>query len=147
MATGAKSAKLYSSAQNLQCVASFPRVQINGVTVRLSSLDRRGAVIHATLLDFQGAVVRKQDPVLLEVSLPPNATFGRRAMHCAGKATHVSESIDGTFWLTVRFHQLCFQQVAPGQTNERNPVSRKGDDRGPKAAGTDNSAGNGLIDS
>ncbi|MGC4049344.1 MAG: hypothetical protein QM757_07495 [Paludibaculum sp.] len=112
----------------------------------MSSLDRRGAVIHVKLSDFQGEIIEKQDPVMLEVSLPPNATFGRRAMHCAGKATHVSASIEGTIWLTVRFQQLCFQQVGPGQTDEHNPVSRKGDDRGQKAAGTDNRAGDGSVD-
>ena len=147
MGTGAKPAKLYTPTQHLHCVASFPRLQVIAVTAAVNSFDRRGAVIQVMKSDLRGQAVRARESVLLEVGLPPSPKFGRRAMHCTGIATHVSESIDESLWLTVRFKQLHFQPVGPTSVNTGDSVPLSEDNRGQVAVGTINGAGDGAIHS
>ena len=122
MGTGAKPTRIHSAVQDLHCVASFPGLQLAALTATVSSFDRKGAVIHVYRGDLRGRTIRVQDSVLLEVGLPSSSRFGRRAMRCTGKATHVSESSDGTLWLTVRFQQLHFQQVGPSFLEDGSSV-------------------------
>ncbi|HEY3441789.1 MAG TPA: hypothetical protein VGK29_13580 [Paludibaculum sp.] len=134
-------------AQDLNCVVSFPKLQLIAVRAAVNTFDRRGAVIQVLMGDLQGRTIKARESVLLEVGLPLSPKFGRRAMHCTGVATHVSESIDGSLWLTVRFRQLHFQPVGPASVHAGNSVPLSEDNRGQKAGGTVNGAVNGALNS
>ena len=49
------------------------------------------------------------DPMIVEIDLPANHTFGRKCMQCQTTVVRVSKSEDGAARLDLRIHKMRFQ--------------------------------------
>ncbi len=58
------------------------------------------------------------DPMIVEIDLPANHTFGRKCMQCQTTVIRVSRSEDGDARLTMRIHKIRFQNCAENLTGE-----------------------------
>lgn len=113
MAAAAQLVKDSGKGQVLHCFLDIPGSHLSKIPADAVSFDRWGAVVEVRQADVKGRAVSAQDSVLLDVALPPSRTFGRRAIHCIGSATHVSASTAGSLWLVLRFSQLNIRQLEP----------------------------------
>jgi len=129
MAAATHLAKFTRMGRSLQCLVDLPGVRISAVRGEAVSFDRWGAVVQVRLGDLGDSTVSAQDSVLVDVALPPNRAFGRRAIHCIGTATHVSSTAGGVLWLVVRFSQLHIRQLEPGMLSVDSSAARQGGDR------------------
>jgi len=128
MAAATHLAKFTRMKQSLHCLVGLPAFRLSSICGEAVSFDRWGAVVQIRLGDVGDSTVSAQDSVLVDVALPPNRAFGRRAIHCIGTATHVSATAGGVLWLVVRFSQLHIRQLEPG-TLSVDPAAREGGDR------------------
>jgi hypothetical protein len=56
-----------------------------------------------------GSVPCVGDPLIVEIDLPANHTFGRKCMQCQTTVVRVEKSEDGAARLALRIHRMRFQ--------------------------------------
>ena len=97
-----------------RCSMTIPRAGLADFPAVATSFDRWGAILHLDARQFDDSSVTVDDPVELDLVLPGHHSFGRRAMHCLGKAIQTSRDMNGQLWLVVRFHQLQIRPMSTG---------------------------------
>ena len=58
------------------------------------------------------------DPVIVEIDLPANHSFGRKCMQCQTTVVRVSRSEEGPARLAMRIHKMRFQSCGEGHAGE-----------------------------
>jgi hypothetical protein len=56
-----------------------------------------------------GSVPCVGDPLIVEIDLPANHTFGRKCMQCQTTVVRIDKSQDGAARLALRIHKMRFQ--------------------------------------
>lgn len=108
----------------IHCLLSLPASGLERVPGVIRSLDRWGAVLR---FRRQAAdPVQLASPVQLDVALPSGRSAVERALRCEGTVTNVSEAVDGSCWLVVRFHQVQFSRSSLAALRESVMASREG---------------------
>ena len=58
------------------------------------------------------------DPMIVEIDLPANHTFGRKCMQCQTTVVRVSKSDEGGAHLAMRIHKMRFQNCGENPVGE-----------------------------
>jgi c-di-GMP-binding flagellar brake protein YcgR len=94
---------------NLQCRITSPRASarpLAGVTENMS----RGDILVLLAGDHSGeAMPCVGDPLVVEIDLPANHTFGRKCMQCQTTVVRIDKSESGVARLALRIHKMRFQ--------------------------------------
>lgn len=96
-----------------RCTMTIPRAGLSECPAVATSFDRWGAILHLDAQQMADLPIDVDDTVELDLMLPGHHAYGRRAMHCLGRAIQTSRDVNGQLWLVVRFHQLQIRALTP----------------------------------
>lgn len=118
-----------------RCTLTAPRAGLSGFPALATSFDRWGAILQLDAAQVASSAVELDDPVELDLMLPGHQSFGRRSMHCLGKAIQTSRDVKGQLWLVVRFHQLQIRPLIDGPVAVNGYASIQATGRGDRGCG------------
>ena len=94
---------------NLQCRITSPRAGTQPLAAVTENMSRGDILILIAGDQAGGAMLCVGDPLIVEIDLPANHTFGRKCMQCQTTVVRVEKSQEGAARLALRIHKMRFQ--------------------------------------
>ena len=105
---------------NLQCRITAPRVGARPVIAVTENMSRGDILVLLAGEQFEDAVPCVGDPLIVEIDLPANHSFGRKCMVCQTTVVRMATSDSGAPRLALRIHKMSFQSCDEFSSSGRN---------------------------
>jgi c-di-GMP-binding flagellar brake protein YcgR len=105
---------------NLQCRITSPRAGTQPLVAVTENMSRGDILVQLAGDLANGAMPCMGDPLIVEIDLPANHTFGRKCMQCQTTVVRIDKSEIGSPRLALRIHKMRFQSCLEfPATNDR----------------------------
>jgi c-di-GMP-binding flagellar brake protein YcgR len=94
---------------NLQCRITWPRAGTGSLAAVTENMSRGDILVLLAGDQVNGSMPCMGDPLIVEIDLPANHTFGRKCMQCQTTVVRIDESESGSARLALRIHKMRFQ--------------------------------------
>ena len=94
---------------NLQCRITSPRAGTQPLAAVTENMSRGDILVLIAGDQAGGATPCVGDPLIVEIDLPANHTFGRKCMQCQTTVVRIEKSESGGARLALRIHKMRFQ--------------------------------------
>jgi c-di-GMP-binding flagellar brake protein YcgR len=94
---------------NLQCRITSPRTGARTLDAVTENMSRGDILILLAEDQANGSMPCMGDPLIVEIDLPANHTFGRKCMQCQTTVVRIDKSESGSARLGLRIHKMRFQ--------------------------------------
>ena len=94
---------------NLQCRITSPRAGTQPLAAVTENMSRGDILVQLAGDQANGAMPCMGDPLIVEIDLPANHTFGRKCMQCQTTVVRIDKSETGVARLALRIHKMRFQ--------------------------------------
>ena len=94
---------------NLQCRLTSPRAGTPPLVAVTENMSRGDILVQLAADLANGAMPCTGDPLIVEIDLPANHTFGRKCMQCQTTVVRIDPCEAGGARLALRVHKMRFQ--------------------------------------
>ena len=94
---------------NLQCRITSPRTGTRSLAAVTENMSRGDILVLLEGDQANGSMPRMGDPLIVEIDLPANHTFGQKCMQCQTTVVRIDKSESGPARLALRIHKMRFQ--------------------------------------
>lgn len=94
---------------NLQCRITSPRAGTRTLAAVTQNMSRGDILVQLAEEQLNGAMPCMGDPLIVEIDLPANHTFGQKCMQCQTTVVRIEKSESGPARLALRIHKMRFQ--------------------------------------